>query len=872
VSPNTDAKPMRRWRSLLLLALCAAALVWLFSKADSVSVEQHQEYSSKLFRLQHADAELNAAVLANRYGLHRDFDRTSAAVRRLSELIESLDEIPDFLTEADRRQLAGQLAQLRRYGVIKADAVDRFKRELSVLRNSLSYFPLITDDLIRDGVLEFPLSRKAGVFARSVMTYVLIGGALDHDRLWQTATELEAVAAELPAEQAAKLRNLLAHAALVLEHAPRIDALTHEILDLPSGATADRLMSAYSVGYGRALYGAYVYRVLLFVAALGLAGYLVVMIARQRRTAQLLARANADLNERLAALREAQSELARYATVFTNASEGMVITDAMGRILAINPAFTAITGYRFEDIEGKTPAVLSSGRQDQKFYRDMWRSLIDRGSWQGEIWNKRRSGEIYPQWLSITAVRNSDGVATHYIGIFSDVTERKRVEEHIRHLAHHDALTGLPNRLLLQDRLRQAILQAKRSGRHVAVLFFDLDRFKMINDTLGHELGDRLLRIVTERCLSAVRETDTVARQGGDEFVVVLPELQNAQDAAVIARKLLAAITQPTQLGSHDLSVTCSIGIAVYPNDGLTETDLLRNADAAMYRAKANGRNGYQFYTADMNAASLGELLLEHQLRGALERNEFRLYYQPKVDAQNGRLTGCEALLRWQHPEQGLLAPGRFVAMAEESGLIVPIGRWVIREACRQLRQWLDQGLEPVPVAVNLSAQQLAHGDLVEVVSEALQEFRLQPRLLELELTETMLMRDVSRTIETLAALHRMGVGLAIDDFGTGYSSLAYLRQFPVNSLKIDRSFVDDITAAADIQGNGRIATAVIALAHSLGLQVTAEGVQSEVQRRFLAAHGCDFLQGYLFGKPEPAVVYEQRLPAAAPREAALGK
>jgi len=856
----------RRWRTVVVLAVGATALAWLFTKADSISIDRHQDYASTLFRLLQADAELNAAVLANRYGVKRDFDDTSVAVRRLQELIVSLEAVPEFLLDADRARMAARIAELRRFGERKAEAVDRFKREVSVLLNSLNYFPMITDSLIEDGVLEFALSRKVGVFGRTVVNYVLTDDAALGARLRNRKQQLYAVAETLPPESAAKLRNLLTHAELIERHTPTLNAITREILELPTSKTADQLALIYAQGYGNALREAHVYRVLLFVVALGLAGYLAVMIARQRRTAQALAEANVSLRERVEALNKAQGELKLYDTVFTNAAEGMMITDANATIVAVNPAFTAITGYRPEEIRGRTPAVLSSGRQDKAYYRAMWHELVERGSWQGEIWNRRRNGEVYPEWLSIAAVRDGEGRTTHYIGIFSDVTEHKKAEARIRHLAHHDVLTGLPNRVLLQDRLKQAIRQAKRNQRHAAVLFFDLDRFKIINDTLGHEVGDGLLRIVTERCLGAVRDSDTVARLGGDEFVVVLPDMEHAPDAAVIARKILAAITQPCHLGQHELTVTCSIGIAVYPNDGSSESELLRNADAAMYRAKAEGRNGYQFYTADMNAASLGELLLEHQLRGALERNEFRLYYQPKVGARTGRLKGCEALLRWEHPQHGLLTPDRFVPVAEESGMIVAIDRWVIREACRQLRAWIDAGLEPVPVAVNISAQQLAHRDLVELVADALKEYRLSPRLLELELTETMLMRDVRRTVDILSVLSGMGIGLAIDDFGTGYSSLAYLRQLPVTSLKIDRSFVRDISLS-EAGSDGTIATAVIALAHSLGLEVTAEGVETDDQRRFLAAHHCDYLQGYLFAKPESVAAFSTRLRAVAGKE-----
>lgn len=846
-----------RRRVLLLLAIAISLLVWLFVQADTISIEQHHDYTKKLFLLQETDAELNAAVLASRYGLHHDFDLTTQGVRKLLEITTSLHQLPRFLGDQHQELLQEQVAELQSHAQLKADTVDRFKRETSILRNSVAYFPVVTNTLIQQGVLHQPLSRRVGIFGRSVMTYVLIGNAdmatqlrQEQDQLQQEATALD----EQPREQ---LLNLLAHATLILDHKPLLDRLTQQILEIPTSDSGDRLTSLYAQSYNQIQLKAQGYRIMLLVAAVILAGYLGVMITRQRHTALALADANSRLNERIETLHRTQAELKRYATVFLNASEGMLITDDTGRILAVNPAFTAITGYGLEDIAGKTPAVLSSGRQDASYYREMWNDLIHQGHWEGEIWNRRRNGEIYPEWLSIVAVRDHTNQTTHYIGIFSDVTERKKAEARIRHLAHHDALTGLPNRLLLQDRLEQAIRQAQRNNEYAAVLFFDLDRFKLINDTLGHEIGDGLLRLVAQRCQQAVRETDTVARQGGDEFVVVLPNLKDPQDAGLIARKILAAITQPCHLGIHELTVTCSIGIAVYPEDGTSGSILLRNADAAMYRAKASGRNCYQFYTDDMNTANLGELLLEQQLRGALDRGELRLHYQPKVDARNLTLRGCEALIRWQHPEQGLLSPDRFIPVAEESGLIVPIGKWVIYEACRQIRAWIDAGLEPVPVAVNLSSQQFTQQDLVALVREALDQYQLPPHLLELELTETMLMRDVGRTIDTLAALSAMGVSLAIDDFGTGYSSLAYLRQFKVNSLKIDRSFVHDIYLGTK---DAQIATAVIALAHSLGLQVTAEGVETEDQRHFLANHRCDYLQGYLFGKPEPSESFSLRL------------
>ncbi len=645
-------------------------------------------------------------------------------------------------------------------------------------------------------------------------------------------------------------------------HEQRLDATARELLALPTARQGELLVDTYTTGYEAATARMHTHRVLLLAVALSLGLYLLLTALRLRKATLAVSQANTDLADKIIALKHAEGELQRYATVFTNSSEGMLITDAQAVMIAVNPAFTRITGYTSEDVLGRSPAILNSGRQDAGFYRRMWTAINSRGQWQGEIWNRRRNGSIYPEWLSVTAVRGEDGRVLNYIGIFSDITERKEAEARILHLAHHDPLTNLPNRALLQDRLHQALLQARRDKRGVAVLLLDLDRFKTINDTLGHESGDGLLLQITERCRSAISETDTLARLSGDEFVFVLPDAGNPQDASAAARRILDAVALPCQLGEHRITVTASIGIALYDQDGGTQSILLRNADAAMHRAKEAGRNGFEFYSAEMNTASLGQLLLENQLRGATERGELLLHYQPKVCTRSGQLQGLEALLRWQHPELGMVAPGRFIPLAEETGLINAIGEWVLDEACRQQRAWLDDGLAVVPIAVNLSAQQLVQQNFVSRVASAIDSAGLAPSLIELELTETMLMRDVDRTIHTLIRLREMGVRLSIDDFGTGYSSLNYLRQFPVNALKIDRSFVSDISAEGT---EGKIAAAIIGMAHSLGLEAIAEGVETEAQRSFLTAHGCHQLQGYLIGRPAPAAEIEARLPPARP-------
>jgi diguanylate cyclase (GGDEF)-like protein/PAS domain S-box-containing protein len=587
----------------------------------------------------------------------------------------------------------------------------------------------------------------------------------------------------------------------------------------------------------------YAYGILVLSLAAGQIWCIVTLM----RNASAARRKLDETGHRLADERKVGECLQVRATGFDSASEGMIVTDRENRILAVNPALTARTGFTAEELIGKRPEVLRSGRHDSNYYRRMWSQLDNQNLWRGEIWNRRKNGQVLPEWLSIAVVRDAGGSPANYVAIFSDVSELKASEARAHHLAHHDALTDLPNRLLLQDRLDQAILQSKRANRRTAVLFLDLDGFKAINDSLGHELGDRLLIQVAERCASILRETDTISRQGGDEFVIVLPDLEQGQDAAQVARKLTRILDRPFLIGDHELVVTGSIGIALYPDDGQTASDLLRNADAAMYRTKADGRNGFQFFSSDMNVVSLGDLLLENQLRGAIGRNELFLHYQPKVSARDGVTLGLEALLRWQHPQQGILLPDRFIDAAEECGFGETIGSWVLNTVCRQLREWIDAGLRVLPVSINVSPQQFIQQNLADLAATALHNHRLPGSLLEFELTEPILMRDIARTIRVLDGLRQMGVRLAIDDFGTGYSSLSYVRQFPVQTLKLDQSFVKDVGTGGEAV---RVAAAIIALAHGMSLQVVAEGVESETQCRHLLDHGCDQFQGFLFSRP----------------------
>jgi diguanylate cyclase (GGDEF)-like protein/PAS domain S-box-containing protein len=560
-----------------------------------------------------------------------------------------------------------------------------------------------------------------------------------------------------------------------------------------------------------------------------------------------------DLTER----RTADENMRLAAKVFDNSVEGILVTDAAGRIMRVNRAFSAITGYGEEEILGKTPAVLKSGRHDEDFYQAMWGRLRAEGKWQGEIWNRRKNGEVYPEWLSINQLPDASGQVSHYVAIFSDITEKKEAEQRIYHLAYYDPLTELPNRTMFHGRLLQAMAEAKRNRRMVALLYIDLDRFKNINDTLGHFIGDELLKEAARRLLDSVRECDTVARLGGDEFVIMLTDLHHETEIAHIAQQVLAAMGVPFQLQGHEVFVTTSAGISVYPLDADTLEDMIKYADTAMYHAKEAGRNNYQFYRSEMNASAFERLVMENSLRRALERGEFELYYQPQNSLSDGRIVGVEALLRWHHPDLGTVMPSQFIPVLEETGMILPVGEWVLRSACRQIAAWQAAGYGPLRVAVNLSPRQFCQSGLLESVRAALQDNVADPTWLELEITEGSLMGNAEAGVATLRQLKELGVWLSVDDFGTGYSSLSYLKRFPIDTLKIDQSFVRDVTSDPD---DAAIAGTIIAMGHSLNLHVLAEGVEAEDQLQFLRAHGCDQVQGYLFSQPQPAQRIEQML------------
>jgi diguanylate cyclase (GGDEF)-like protein/PAS domain S-box-containing protein len=548
--------------------------------------------------------------------------------------------------------------------------------------------------------------------------------------------------------------------------------------------------------------------------------------------------------------KQAEEKLRQSAAVFESTADGVMVTDVDNRIIAVNKAFTEITGYSESEALGKSPSFRRSERQDKAFYQDLWRSIERKGRWQGEIWNRRKSGEVYPEWMTISVVRDQEGRISNYVSVFSDITHVKQSQMQLDHMAHHDPLTDLPNRTLLTDRLGQAIRRALRSESRIAVLFIDLDRFKNVNDTLGHPTGDLLLQDVAQRLQNLLRQQDTIGRLGGDEFIILIEDLERPEVAESVATKVIDVLSSPFSIRGQELFIGASIGISLFPNDSDSGQNLIKYADAAMYRAKEQGRNNYQFYTQELTDSAMERLELESALRRALEREQFELYYQPQIDLASGEMVGAEALLRWHHPEQGMIPPDKFIPLAEDSGQIVAIGDWVLQQACRQAQQWCNDSPQFVRLAINLSAIQIQRGDITGKVKEALSRSGLPADKLELEITESVLMQYPEVAEVTLNGLREIGVELAIDDFGTGYSSLSYLKRFPIGVIKIDRSFVKDIPYD---NNDTAITRAVIALGESLQMKIVAEGVESGEQAAFLLREGCDLAQGYYYSRPVPA-------------------
>lgn len=539
------------------------------------------------------------------------------------------------------------------------------------------------------------------------------------------------------------------------------------------------------------------------------------------------------------------------AKVLENISEGVIITDEKGIILSVNPAFEIVTGFSEEEVIGNNPSMFQSGIHGPEYYKRMWTDILNKGYWKGEIWNKKKNGEVFPEWLTISSIKDEIGRITNYVAVFSDITDRKHTEEKLRKLAHYDTLTGVANRYTLNIRLESLIETASKYNQQLAILFLDLDRFKHINDTLGHSFGDMLLKEVSLRLKGLIKNKDIIARLGGDEFVIVLTNIKHPKEAVKVAEEIIQAFSKSFLLNQHEVYVSTSIGISLFPLDGSSMDVLLRNADKAMYQAKSSGRNHFEFYHADMHQNEPKQMKMEVLLRKALEHDEFFLVYHPQVDLSTGQITGLEALVRWKQEELGIVSPVDFIPLAEETGLIVPISEWIIMKACEDIKKIHLNGFPHIKVSVNISALHFNQEAFLKSVETIMANANVDPHVIEFELTESMIMPNAINTISRLVKLKKLGIKLSIDDFGTGYSSLSYLNRFPLDTLKIDKSFIAKIGIYHD---DSSIVEAIITIAHRLNLRVIAEGVESKRQLEFLKKEKCDAIQGFYITKPIPYV------------------
>ncbi|MDR3323996.1 MAG: EAL domain-containing protein [Zoogloeaceae bacterium] len=942
---------LRSFLPWFLLLVLGGTLIVLYHLSSRVSDHDRIQVESKVRQMQALDTDINLDVLRLRYRQLRHYDSVAGSTRQMESLLDSLQK--DF----EKLDLHSALSRAQNEWSFKQTGVEDFKRQNSVLVNSLFHFVNLADQMSSslNAGASGPLP-AALVHSVTEDVLIFVNGQQTRNAapILEKLKQLEAQSVGKAEPFATRGWLMAAHGRLIVNNHQPVQVLMRRISSSVFSAELEQAYNEYISAYNQASAEAENYRRLMAIFSFMMIVTVMLMILRLRQTAAELERSHTLLNnvadhlgegilsfdargmlnfvnkraeillqrdkaeligrdmtgmlpdvgvtgsafqraltagqsfegeewllrsdgtrfpavflggalpsvERqafggyvtsfrdLSTHYEAQARLRLAARVFDNLSEGMTITGVDGLIESVNPAFTSITGFTETEAKGHTPgALLSSGMHDKAFYQAMWEALRHDGKWQGEIINRKKNGETFHEWLSITAMRDDDGHVMQYIALFSDISERKQIESHIHHLAYHDPLTGLANRLLFTDRLENAMRQAHRTRRPLAIVVLDLDRFKQINDSLGHALGDILLKFASQRLLHLLREGDTLARVGGDEFALLLPEISSHADVATLASHILREFETPFDLGGREVFTSVSIGISAYPSDGETPEVLMKNADVALYNAKDSGRSAFRFFLESDSENSLERLELESALRHSVAQNELRLYYQPQVDARSGLIYGVEALVRWQHPLLGLLPPTRFIPLAEATGYIDTLGRWCLQTACRQLVAWQQAGIPIRRMAVNVSARQLSDSDFMNIVFDTIQETGIHPGCLELELTESSLVDNPERVFGLFALFRERGIRIAIDDFGTGYSSLSYLSRYPVDVLKIDKSFIDVLGSAAEHRS---VVQAMILMAHAMDMGVVAEGVETEAQSRRLGELGCDLLQGYLYSRPVP--------------------
>ena len=818
--------------------LAVLAIAFLIVNARPIDPAAHSRVVTNLSKMQELDAQLDEDVLKLRDALLGDYDPLVARFQLIRAHQHDLER-GEYAFGRLGVEVGAALADMSRRLDDKEALIEQFKSRNALLRNSFHYLPLAARTLLSEPRLPEAVRSGAQNLLRDILLLRVGATSSDYELLRLQADQLGALRARQARAAGAKLELLLRHAHNVIEYQESLDRLVRGITDAGVDHAGRSLTAAYNRAFAQNLQQANLYRFILVALSLGLLAYAVHSFLRLRAsTAQL----------QQAFDRQRASE-ERYRRLFDLSPDGLLIhTD--GVIVLVNSKLVNMLGAASAaDLVGKPVVELFHPDYRERVRERMRNTFKEQRPSAPEERKLLRFDGAMLDIESAASLLTHDGRPSVQV-VMRDITERKKASERLNYLAQYDALTALPNRSLFRDRLEQSLAQASRSRRPAAVLYIDLDRFKSVNDTLGHAVGDKLLKETAARLNACLRNGDTVGRFGGDEFGVILADLAKPADAGFVAQKIIDSLARPFDLDGNTVFVSASIGITLYPSDA-TEADVLnRNADAAMYRAKENGRNNYQFFTPEMNERAMQRMQTEAAMRRALERDQFVLHYQPKVELASGTICGLEALLRWAHPERGLVSPAEFIPVLEETGLILPVGDWVTREACQQIAAWQAAGLAPPPVAVNLSARQFQQKDLEQRIRDIIAQAGIEPELLQIEITESLLMNDAEAGQRILRGLNSAGVKLSIDDFGTGYSSLAYLRRFPLDTLKIDRAFIRDMVENPD---DAAITLAMINLAHSLNLKVVAEGVENEAQINVLALHGCDEIQGFYFSKALPA-------------------
>lgn len=822
-------------RQLLFTSVVAAALLVLFVRAQPVDPDRHNALISDLRELQMRDTELGEVVLQHHYQLYHNYDRVAAIMRRMQALAAGLTQHQERDAFPDTPEFNRALSLLQQQMRAKENALEEFKSRNAVMKNSFLYLPRQVNAVLA-GLPETEHD-PFELLVRDLLLITLDQGQSARESLAQDIERVEQAIPRLRGSVQASARSVSLHARSIVKIGEELAGLIAQLSPSGGEGMGESLERLYMRHYQAQQNTATTYRLLLLLAAMLMLGYAIYAYYRMRQKGQEL----------------------RIAAAAFETQEGILITDLQHRIVQVNQAFTQMTGYSREEALGKTPDLLKSGRHETSFYPRMWETIARENYWQGEVWSRRKNGEIYPVWLTTTAVRDTERKVTHYVSVFADITLRKEAEDQIHKLAFFDPLTNLPNRRLLIDRLSHSMDTGTRSGNHGAILFIDLDNFKTLNDTRGHDVGDLLLTETARRLQLSVRGGDTVARLGGDEFIVLIEGLdaepgQAAAKARAAGENIREALTRTYWLNDSEYHSSCSIGISLFRGHDISVDDLLKRADTAMYEAKASGRDTLRFFDPSMQAALEARAAIEVDLRNAIKLRQLSLYYQIQMDTRDVPV-GAEALLRWTHPGRGLVYPTEFIGIAEDTGLILPVGAWVLEAACAQIKSWeADPQLRKLQLAVNVSARQFHQQDFVGQVRTCLAKTGANPALLKIELTESAVLDDINDTAEKMRELKEIGVRFSMDDFGTGYSSLAYLTQLPLDQLKIDQSFVRNISIT---RSDAVIVQTIIGMACSLGMEVIAEGVETQAQRDFLEQAGCMVYQGYLFGKPVPLEEFE---------------